>query len=111
MFGPAADDGGSYNVSEKSVCGLRRQEKLRNRAQNNADLQRKVPVLQVLQIASDAILNVGIISRFAAKTAHLSQPGNSWLHKSADMVARHYLCKLDRKSTRLNSSHRCISYA
>src|SRR5437016_3553044 len=81
----------------------------RNRPQDNSDLQRKIPVLQVLKIARDSILNVGIISRFAAKTAHLSQPGNSRLNERADMVARHYFRKfgvmLEQMRARTDDAH------
>jgi hypothetical protein len=54
---------------EKLVRGLRPEEQVRNRPQDNSDLQRRVPVLQILKIARDSILNVGITSRCTAKTA------------------------------------------
>src|SRR5881394_3167601 len=45
-----------------------REEELRERAQDDSAFEGKIPVLQIFEIARDAVLDVGAVARFAAET-------------------------------------------
>ena len=62
--------------------------------ENDSALEREIPVFQVLDVASDAILDVRTISCFTTKSSHLSQTGDSRLNERADVIIGHQLGKL-----------------
>ena len=63
-------------------------------AQNDSALERKVPVFEVLDVASDTILDVRAISCFTTKSSHLSQTGDPGFDERADVVIGHQLREL-----------------
>jgi hypothetical protein len=79
---PQSSDAATRQLSTPSVAA----EIAAPLCQNNADLQRQVTVLQILQVVRDAILNVGIITRF---TAHLRHSGDSRFQKSSRFASTH----------------------
>ena len=67
---------------------------MHERAQDDSALEGEVPVFEILDVAGDAVLDIGVVARFAAEPAHLGQAGDAWFHKSADVIVRHQLRKL-----------------
>ena len=67
---------------------------MRESAQNDSTLERKVPVFEVLDVASDAIFDVRTISCFTTKSSHLGQAGDAGFDEGADVIIGHQLRKL-----------------
>ena len=62
--------------------------------ENDSALEREIPVFQVLDVASDTILDVRTISCFPTKSSHLSQTGDSGFNERPDVIIGHQLGKL-----------------
>jgi len=45
-------------------------------AQNDSELEREIPVFEILDVAGDAVFDVGTVSGFAAKSSNLRQAGD-----------------------------------
>src|SRR5262245_9800470 len=63
-------------------------------AQNDSALESKIPVFEVLDVASDTILDVRTISCFTTKSSQLSQTGDPGFYEGADVIICHQLRKL-----------------
>src|SRR4029077_12018281 len=87
----------------------RREEKLRKRAQDDRALERDVPLLEIFDIAGDAIFDVGIIARFAAEPAHLRKTGDTRFDERAQVIilqqTRKLSVVLDEMRTRAHDAH------
>src|SRR5438445_9724925 len=68
------------------VGRARRDDELGERAQDNSALEREMPVLQILDVACNTVLDVGIVSRFSAETAHLGEAGDAGLDECGDVI-------------------------
>src|SRR4051812_46805165 len=85
----------SYRTfTTSSIRAVRRHDEVREGADDNCALHRQVPVLQILDVAGDPVLNIGIVSRFAAEPANLGQAGDARFHERTHMVVRHQLREL-----------------
>lgn len=77
--------------------------------QDDSAFEGEVPVFQILDVACDAVLDVGTVAGFAAKAADLSEAGDAGLHKGADMIIGHELRELvvvlDEMWTRADGAH------
>src|SRR5437879_9950838 len=62
----------------------------------------------VMDYVMDALGRAGQLDELIIITGHLKEKVEEYVRKHYDIPARFIE---DRKSTRLNSSHRCISYA
>lgn len=86
-----------------------RHDELREGAQDNSALEREMPVFQILDVARDAVLDVGIISRFTTEPAHLGEAGDAGFDESADMIVLHESRKLfvvlDQVRARADDAH------
>src|SRR3954463_9257133 len=92
-----------------SIRGRGRNDQLRTGAQNNPALERKIPVLEVLDVAAHPLLDVGTGARFATETADLCQPGDAWLYECPHVIVRHQLRELivmfDEMRARADDAH------
>src|ERR1017187_6758587 len=83
--------------------------------ENSPDFQPPSNSFDIVGECADT--NVGAMLDFGALRRNSGKPSNiddsvrwlCWVHSAVD--AQRMDCDSDRKSTRLNSSHRCISYA
>ena len=66
---------------------------MRECARNDCALERQVPVLEIFDVARDAVLDVGAVARFASKSADLSKAGDAGLHESSHVIVSHELRK------------------
>src|SRR6266849_2136248 len=76
------------------VGAARRPNQLCERAQNDSALEREIPVLEIFDVASDTVFDISVIPCFPAKSPHLRQTGDAWLHKRTHMVVAHEFRKL-----------------
>src|SRR5690606_35281944 len=86
-------------------------EAFENGQKNNLDIEPEAPLADVLQIELDAFFHFFQRVGLASPAVDLRPAGDAWLHLMAQHVAFNQGAVLDRKSTRLNSSHVKISYA
>src|SRR5947208_2546653 len=100
--------------AQRSVGAARRPEQVRKRAQNDCALERQVPVLEIFDVAGDAVLDVGVVARFAAESAHLGEAGDAWFHERADVIVgqelRELLIVFDQMRTRTDDAHVAPEY-
>src|SRR6266704_2549231 len=64
-------------AADQSIGAARRPNQLCERAQNDRAFERQVPILEIFDVASDAVLDVGAVARFAPKSADLGQTGDA----------------------------------
>ena len=78
-------------------------------AQDDAALEGEIPIFQVLDVAGDAVLDVGAVAGFAAEAADLSEAGDAGFDESADVIVGHELRELvvvlDEMRARTDSAH------
>ena len=82
---------------------------MRESAQDDSALEGEVPIFEVLDVAGDAVFDIGTIPGFAPISSNLGQTGDSGLHKGTDVVIRHQLRKLfimfDQVRPRADDAH------
>src|SRR5450432_2614710 len=78
-------------------------------AQDNSAFQREVPILQVFNIASEALFDVGTALSLAAETTHLREPGDTGFDECAHVVVGHelreFIVVLDEMRARSDDAH------
>ena len=78
-------------------------------AQDDSALEGEIPIFEVLDVAGDAVFDIGAIPGFASISSNLGQAGDSGLHKGADVIIRHQLRKLfvmfDQVRPRADDAH------
>src|SRR5437667_2337954 len=121
MSGTAGDrprHGGQAQVAPYQNCEerrfvlvgrARRDDELGERAQDNSALEREMPVLQILDVACNTVLDVGIVSRFSAEATHLGEAGNAGFDECADVIVLHesreLVVMLDQMRARADDAH------
>jgi hypothetical protein len=80
-----------------------REEDVEEGAQDDSAFEGEVPVFQILDVAGDAVLDVGAVAGFAAEAADLSEAGNAGFDEGADVIVGHELGRKRKLGARLES--------
>src|ERR1044071_6204350 len=78
----------------RSICAPRRNHEMSESTQNDSAFEGEIPIFEVLDVAGDAVFDIGAVPGFAPKSSNLGQAGDPGLHKGTDVVIRHQLGKL-----------------